>query len=150
MLRQANKIFTTKDQKEKDSAQRNLQLSLFYMTVIILHELMHLFIWYTSGDTRPATPPQMALFPSPNNKNGESGEWLERQWLGAYLKFKKDPNDPLKDIQTGIPFAITGQGEEVRQVDFQFIVSILDPSKFRARSTPHSHRSAWPRQGFKS
>lgn len=153
MLYQAKVIVTTKDPAMKKAAERNFQCSMFYMSVIILHEIMHLFIWYTSGDTRPSTPPDMALYDPGKKLTGESGEFLEVQVYGGYLKFRQDTKDPLKEKQTGFPFSQTATGpgqEDVRMVDLQFMANILDPSKFRARYTPNSHGFAWSRQDFKS
>lgn len=149
MLHQAKVIVTTSDPTMTEAAERNFRYSLFYMTVIILHEVMHLFVWYTSGDTRPATPPEMALYPSNKRRQGESGEWLECQLFGGYLKFREDPKDALKTKQTGIPFSITGQGQDVRLVDLGFITSILDPSKFCPRCTVHVQICARSREVFK-
>jgi hypothetical protein len=139
MLHQAKVIVTTSDPTMKGAARMNFKCSLFYMTVIIIHEIMHLFIWYTSGDARPDTPPQMALYPSAKKVCGESGEWLELYLFGGYLKFREDRTDPLKEKQTGFPCMIPGQGEDVGLVDMNFIMNIVDPSKCHARHTMHPH-----------
>lgn len=122
-----------------------LEISQFIVTLAVARQMVPLFIRYLSGEARTVTPPNMHPRPSSENESGDSGGWWENELFQGELKSWHDPGNPKNALVVFLKSRHGGE-KQMMQIDLQFIKSVLDKSKFRARYIPHSHGSARSRQ----
>ncbi|KAJ0124721.1 hypothetical protein J7T55_006062 [Diaporthe amygdali] len=85
----------------------NFERSLFFLTLTIAHELIHVFTGYITGDALRNTPPAVnhPRGLSGSMRPGEAGRAWERGFIGYITKSYFDSNDPLGTAQAGIMYA---------------------------------------------
>lgn len=114
---------------------------MFHMILTVCHEIIHILVCALSAETRPETPPDMAV-EGHTPGLGESGWYWETTYLGGIVKMHQDKTDPaaavLKTRQPGIPLLATGNSSTstFRQIDQAYINNFIADAPRKSCRSP--------------
>ncbi|KAF4469571.1 hypothetical protein FALBO_3533 [Fusarium albosuccineum] len=120
----------------------------FQMGISIAHEIMHLLTGFLVGNPKQNTPPRVTMPGFGTRRNGESGRYWERIFLGGAVEFWSSENDILGVRQAGTPYLFPdGQPSSAgRQVSRRYINNFLAgnfsfPIQTSSQAPPVTRRS---------